>query len=177
MVRSGRTGGTAIIRLLLDTGRRRSELANLMLDDVDLQDQVLRVVGKSNRLRLLPFRSRTGHYALPVSAGQAHVRVVLVAVAGACKRERFTLLGVSRCCSVEARPPASPTCTRTSSVTLQHLPGFPTTGARRSSCGSWARGRPTCCVAMLHRRLTRERTMRTDDWHWATDSDPDVQCS
>jgi hypothetical protein len=57
---------------------------------------VLRVVGKSNRLRLLPFRSRTGHYALPVSAGQAHVRVVLVAVAGACKRERFTLLGVSQ---------------------------------------------------------------------------------
>ena len=45
----------AIVRLLLDTGLRRGELANLTLDDVDLDGQILRVVGKGNRVRIVPF--------------------------------------------------------------------------------------------------------------------------
>jgi integrase/recombinase XerC len=50
---------TAIIRLFLDTGCRRSELANLTVEDVDLDDRVIKVVGKGNRLRLIPFGSQT----------------------------------------------------------------------------------------------------------------------
>jgi len=47
----------AIIRLLIDTGLRRSELANLTLDDVDWAESppLLRVVGKGGRVRSVPF--------------------------------------------------------------------------------------------------------------------------
>jgi len=45
----------AIIRLLLDTGLRRSELANLNLSDLTLDQQMLKVVGKGDRLRLVPY--------------------------------------------------------------------------------------------------------------------------
>jgi len=46
---------TAIIRLLLDTGLRRAELANLHLDDLDLDRQLLEVVGKGGRTRTVAF--------------------------------------------------------------------------------------------------------------------------
>ena len=45
----------AIIRLLLDTGLRRSELANLALSDLTLDQQMLKVVGKGDRIRLVPY--------------------------------------------------------------------------------------------------------------------------
>ncbi len=45
----------AIIRLLLDTGLRRAELAGLTVEDVDLDNQVLRVQGKGARVRLVPY--------------------------------------------------------------------------------------------------------------------------
>jgi integrase/recombinase XerC len=50
---------TAIIRLFMDTGCRRSELANLTLENLVLEDQVVKVVGKGNRLRLIPFGVKT----------------------------------------------------------------------------------------------------------------------
>ncbi len=46
---------TAIIRLLIDTGLRRNEIASLTLADVDLDGQTLRVLGKGSRVRLVPF--------------------------------------------------------------------------------------------------------------------------
>jgi integrase len=48
----------AIIRLALDTGARRGELAGLTLADVDLEEGVVRVTGKG-RTRLIPFGSKT----------------------------------------------------------------------------------------------------------------------
>lgn len=45
----------AILRMLFDCGMRRSELAYLPLDAVDLDHNVLRVVGKGGRTRLVPF--------------------------------------------------------------------------------------------------------------------------
>ena len=45
----------AIIRLLLDTGLRRSELANLILEDLDLDAQTVTVLGKGGRVRTVPF--------------------------------------------------------------------------------------------------------------------------
>jgi site-specific recombinase XerD len=46
---------TAIIRLLIDSGIRRGELAGLTLDSVDLDAQTVTVLGKGSRLRIVPF--------------------------------------------------------------------------------------------------------------------------
>jgi site-specific recombinase XerD len=50
---------TAVIRLLLDTGIRRAELVGLTLDDVDLQDRTVFVVGKGRRPRGVRFGYKT----------------------------------------------------------------------------------------------------------------------
>jgi site-specific recombinase XerD len=50
---------TAIVRLLLDTGMRRAELAGLKVDDVDIDQQVAIVMGKGRRPRACPFGSKT----------------------------------------------------------------------------------------------------------------------
>jgi integrase len=49
----------AILRLLLDTGMRRSELAGLKVEDVDLEDGTAVVLGKFRRPRVVPFGRRT----------------------------------------------------------------------------------------------------------------------
>ncbi|MGD9890088.1 MAG: tyrosine-type recombinase/integrase [Dehalococcoidia bacterium] len=49
----------AIVRLLLDTGMRRSECVNLTVEDVDLDANVANVVGKGRRPRACPFGYRT----------------------------------------------------------------------------------------------------------------------
>jgi site-specific recombinase XerD len=50
----------ALIRLLMDSGLRRGEVAGLALDDVDLDQDVVIVLGKGRRPRLVPFGSKTG---------------------------------------------------------------------------------------------------------------------
>jgi site-specific recombinase XerD len=49
----------AIIRLFIDTGMRRSELARLKVEDVDLETGVAIVLGKGRRPRGCPFGKRT----------------------------------------------------------------------------------------------------------------------
>jgi len=49
----------AILRLLIDTGLRRTELAKLTLDDVDLTQQLLRVTGKGGHESWVPFGSKS----------------------------------------------------------------------------------------------------------------------
>lgn len=49
----------AIVRLFLDSGLRLSELANLALDDLDLPNGVVTVMGKGSRPRTVPFGDRT----------------------------------------------------------------------------------------------------------------------
>lgn len=44
-----------IIDLLYSTGMRRSELVNLTIDNIDLSQQQLKVLGKGNKERLIPF--------------------------------------------------------------------------------------------------------------------------
>lgn len=51
---------TVIIRLLLDTGARLSEIALLDVDDVDLRRDLVLVRGKGNKQRGIPFGERTG---------------------------------------------------------------------------------------------------------------------
>lgn len=45
----------AIIRLLIDTGLRRGELAGLKVEDLDLDTQTVTVIGKGSRVRVVPF--------------------------------------------------------------------------------------------------------------------------
>lgn len=49
---------TAILSLLLDCGLRRSELASLSLDDINLNGQLLRVIGKGGHEAGVPFGSK-----------------------------------------------------------------------------------------------------------------------
>jgi site-specific recombinase XerD len=49
----------AIVRLFVDTGMRRAELAGLMVEDVDLRLKSATVVGKGSRRRESPFGART----------------------------------------------------------------------------------------------------------------------
>ena len=50
---------TAIIRLLLDTGMRRAELAGLKVSDIDFDQSVLVVLWKGRRPRSCPFGRKT----------------------------------------------------------------------------------------------------------------------
>jgi len=45
----------AIMRLLIDTGLRRGELAGLKMEDVELDAQTVTVIGKGSRIRIVPF--------------------------------------------------------------------------------------------------------------------------
>jgi integrase len=47
------------VRLLLDTGMRRAEIAGLKVEDVDLDQQVAIVMGKGRRPRACPFGNKT----------------------------------------------------------------------------------------------------------------------
>jgi site-specific recombinase XerD len=49
----------ALVRLLADTGCRINEIACLTVDDVDLDQQVIRVMGKGRRQRTVPFGRKT----------------------------------------------------------------------------------------------------------------------
>lgn len=48
-----------VILLLLDTGMRASELCGLELRDIDIASRHLKVLGKGNKERILPFSPRT----------------------------------------------------------------------------------------------------------------------
>jgi len=50
---------TAIILLLVDTGMRRAECAGMTLDDVDLDQRIVWVLGKGQRPRALPIGRKT----------------------------------------------------------------------------------------------------------------------
>jgi integrase/recombinase XerC len=49
----------AIVRLLIDSGMRRAELAGMLVDDLDLDQDVAYVVGKGRRQRACPFGKKT----------------------------------------------------------------------------------------------------------------------
>ncbi len=49
----------AVLRLFLDTGLRRSELARIQVDDVDLNTRTVSVLGKGRRIRHVRFGSKT----------------------------------------------------------------------------------------------------------------------
>jgi site-specific recombinase XerC len=50
---------TAILRVFVDTGAWLAEVANLKMNNVDLDDQTLTVLGKGSRIRVLPIGAKT----------------------------------------------------------------------------------------------------------------------
>ncbi len=50
----------AIILLLLDTGMRASEICSLKISGIDVRNSRLKIFGKGNKERILPFSARTG---------------------------------------------------------------------------------------------------------------------
>jgi integrase/recombinase XerC len=52
---------TAVILLLVDTGMRRAECAGMTLDDVDLDQRIVWVLGRGRRPRALPIGRKTTH--------------------------------------------------------------------------------------------------------------------
>jgi site-specific recombinase XerD len=50
---------TALVRVLLNTGTRLSEVAGLRLEDIDLDQDQMWVVGKGRRARVLPLGAKT----------------------------------------------------------------------------------------------------------------------
>jgi site-specific recombinase XerD len=73
---------TAILRLFIDTGVRRSEMAYIGLDELDLDNNLVRVTGKASRntaarTRVLPFGRKTAlalDRYLRIRAQHAHAR-------------------------------------------------------------------------------------------------------
>jgi len=51
---------TAILRLFMDSGMRRGEMAGLRVEDIDFDQDVAHVVGKGSRPRACPFGAKTG---------------------------------------------------------------------------------------------------------------------
>jgi site-specific recombinase XerD len=51
---------TALLRVLFDTGARLSEVANLTVDDIDLDMRLVHVFGKGRRARAIPIGPKTG---------------------------------------------------------------------------------------------------------------------
>jgi site-specific recombinase XerD len=51
---------SAILRLFMDTGMRRGELAGLTVDNLDFEQDVAYVIGKGSRPRSCPFGAKTG---------------------------------------------------------------------------------------------------------------------
>jgi integrase/recombinase XerC len=49
----------AILRLFIDTGIRRAEMAGLHVDDIDVREQIAVVMGKGRRPRTVPYGVRT----------------------------------------------------------------------------------------------------------------------
>lgn len=68
-VKAHKDRNRALLLVLLDTGLRASELSGLQRDDIDLVNRCLKVLGKSNKERLLPFSPRTGSALFRYLAG------------------------------------------------------------------------------------------------------------
>ncbi len=49
----------AVLRLFIDTGIRRAEMAGLKVEDVELRERLAYVIGKGSRPRAVPFGART----------------------------------------------------------------------------------------------------------------------
>jgi site-specific recombinase XerD len=77
----------AIIRLFLDTGLRRAELAGLTVGDIDWDQEVVLVIGKGRRPRAAPFGKKAGlaldrYLRVRASHAHAHTQTLWLGIHG-----------------------------------------------------------------------------------------------
>jgi integrase/recombinase XerC len=121
---------TAIVMLLLDIGPRRGELAGVKLADVDLDLEVISVLGKGRRPRSLPFGHRAGVALDRYLRARMRHRYRTLTGCGLARRDASQTPGWRRCFAAVARKPASRDCTRTSFATRSPISGSPRAAAR-----------------------------------------------
>ncbi|MBV9170061.1 MAG: tyrosine-type recombinase/integrase [Chloroflexi bacterium] len=110
-VRRGETGerafmairDTAILLMLFDTGVRRSELAYLKVGDVDLDNNLVDVIGKGNRPRRMPIGHRVAQ------ALDRYLRVRAQHRLAQPEQDAFGLAAAGRW-AIRRRPDAAPAC-------------------------------------------------------------------
>jgi integrase len=114
-----------VLRLLLDTGVRVSELCGLVLTDVDLDRELAYVTGKGSRPRVVPFGAKTAQAVdryLRVRALHSYARSPRLLLG---QRGPMTLTAPATCSTPAPRRPASPTSSRTASGTPSPTAGSP----------------------------------------------------
>lgn len=123
---------TAIIRLFLDTGVRLAELTGLAVSDVDLDADVIVVLGKGRRPRACPFGARTGQSLDRYLRMRArHARAAEPALWLAEKnRPPLTIYGVGQMLHRRGDLAGIPASTRTSCGTPSPASGWPLAGPR-----------------------------------------------
>ena len=100
-----------VLRLLLDTGVRVSELCGLELTDVDLDRELAYVTGKGSRPRVVPFSAKTAQAVdryLRVRALHPYARLprLLLSQRGAKRRHAVPLRRLPGCRAHPRRAPS-----------------------------------------------------------------------
>jgi hypothetical protein len=117
--------GTALIRLLVDTGIRSAELIGLAVTDFDFEQDVALALGEGGRGRAVPFGNRIGEaYAVTGDCAPA----IPTPARARCGSETRGPLGRPGCGNYSTAAPPSPapgTSTRTSSATPWCTAGWP----------------------------------------------------
>jgi integrase/recombinase XerC len=116
---------TAVILLLVDTGMRRAECVGMTLDDVDLDQRIVWVLGKGRRPRALPIGRKTAQ-ALDryLRAREGH-RLAHLPHLWVGRNGPMTPSGIYQVVHDRARLPGCRPCTRISSGTPSRPAGWP----------------------------------------------------
>lgn len=61
----------ALLRFMIDTGARLSEVTGIQLTDVDLEFRTVDVLGKGRRRRTVPFGPKTATYSMRISGSES----------------------------------------------------------------------------------------------------------
>jgi site-specific recombinase XerD len=121
---------TALIMLLLDTGARRDEMAGLKLADVDLELDVLLVLGKGRRERTLPYGRKAGEALDRYLRARARHKYAELPWLWLGKQGRLTEWGLVLMLRRRAPRQACLGCTPTSSATPLRINGSLRVGPR-----------------------------------------------
>ena len=84
----------AIIELLFSSGLRVSELVNLTLQDLNLKERMMRIVGKGNKERIVPFSLKTQK---TLSIYLENTRKELIANSGNNIGTNYVFLNINNC--------------------------------------------------------------------------------
>jgi integrase/recombinase XerC len=116
---------TAIIRLLMDTGLRRSECVGIMLAELDLKAQLAVVLGKGGRPRVVPFGRKTA-LALDryIRARAKHRPMGICRTCGLVSTGPRPHRACSRWSPIEVPRLGCMVCIRTSSAIRSRMPGW-----------------------------------------------------